>query len=139
MEEFDRGIPSSSDHTGSHFRLVRGEPQLKGAVEHRLKVEGDELCLYHCVAASLNVAYYTALSLESRIEAAYYIKSRFLIFLRGKGRTDDANRLAGTGPLSYPTDNDFHMLSACLGGPVLLSDEGGGDLAAVHIGEIGSL
>ena len=113
------------------------QPQMAGVPERRLTVPADEQCLYHCVAAALNVQYYASLAAEGKINAAYYIKSRFVAFLRCSGKFEQATRLCGSGPGSYPTDQDMVALTEFIGGPMLVYDESHPHLGAVHVGKDG--
>ena len=75
--------------------------------------------------------------MQRKIGAAYYIKGKFLEFVRRKGMEDNFLRLSGRGPDSYPTDKDFHALAEFMGGSLLLSHESGEEVGPVQFGPDG--
>ena len=112
-------LPRETPAGGCLFE--RGAAQITGG-QHQ-DVPPDEQCLYHCIAAALDVRHYKALSGERKLEAAYFVKSMIMQWLLKQGMTTVYKRLSGRGPTSYPEDHDLFHAARCMGCAISLSWE----------------
>ena len=118
--------------------LARKEPQIEQG--SKCEVPADDQCLYHCIAAALNVAHYKSLTLEKKVEAAYYIKGLFIQFLRSKDLPSTAARLSIRGVEGHPTEDDLAHVAAFLGEDqaIEMTIEGRDEMGPIHYGSVGA-
>ena len=85
--------------------------QTMGAHKGVIALPPDGLCFYHAYNAAQNIEKWSSLPLQKKEEAAHATKQKMLSLIYND---QDAARLAGDGPESYPVTDDFKYLSALL-------------------------
>ena len=110
-------------------------------LDRPMSIAADDLCLYHCLAAAVDLRRYYAASDTQRSMWAKRLRCKTIGVLKEHHLLNRAHRLSLSGSAGYPDEEDFFYLSMASGAsfeivqtgmaePLCYACEGPGDSAA---------
>ena len=84
-------------------------------LDRPMSIAADDLCLYHCLAAAVDLRRYYAASDTQRSMWARRLRCRTISVLNQHQLLDRARRLGLSGSAGYPDKEDFQYLSIASG------------------------